>query len=1387
MADPLATATGDLRLSDEKLLRDIAAIRRRLLQEMRTLEEQAKVNIGVTVDLSKVRAEIRRELAVLQRTAAAGGITVPVDADTAPMAREIAGVKAAAEAVGIDIPVKLDLATARGDIAQLVAGLNAFDTIKLQADLRTDQIEEANAALLRLAAIAKSVESDTIIIDPIVRDAGARAELARISTLITAVSGQPVDIDVDVDAATALSQLSTVTAAVAALDGRDIDIQFDVNGIASAAAQIEAVDAVADKAASNNGGIGRLVSRLGFLAVGGVAAIGAAGAAITVMGVQSAAALEGTIKSFENILGSAEQADVLFKELQAFAIPSPFDTQTLANTARQLLAIGITAEEVVPTVKDLGAIVALLGNSSPEAFGRLTLALGQIRTSVKPLTQDLRQITSTLPGFNTEMQLAEGVAERFGVSFQEAQEKIKDGAITGEDAVDILLERMQEFPGVAGSIEAAAETLQGKLSAFGDTIQLNLISAFSGVSTLVADALGPLEGQVDIALKAIGPALARSFEGLIPQILPLVDDLGLALAPAFEGLFTGLGSALEGVVPVITQLLPLMGRVLPEIGRIIAELGPAVAQTGTTLASILVPGLTALADVLEIIPVPVLTSMVTAFVAFKAAQGVAGTITSITASFSRFSAVLPGTAKAASEAGAAVETTTTSMDTAGGAVKKFSSAAVVGSAAIVGAISGIGFAADDTAGKVTSFVSAVGSAAAGFAAGGPIGLGLAVGATAIGAIVGQLQAGKREAEEFQATVETLADTIRTEFGEAFGITEAQKLTAEDVIDTESFDEFLSQQLDTDFMEELLSGLPNGVRINRDELKELLAGTDADIAAFLDSLYVYEGGLANRIVNVEDVARIAGRLDEIDRVVSPVLDSLRTRAEFDADQTGKSYKTMADAYAANQRYMAGVAKERQQLLDDEAKSVKDLEEAYEEALKGVEAATKLVSTAFSGLDKNLSLTVARQNIETDIAGISSALLGLVDSDGFKKAQEEAKRLIEDINDQRDTIADLRADVAREQADAQTEADILDARIEAARAAGATVGAAALERERALVFQDAEKAQRNLDDALRELDELEARLGGIDLSNPGGLLDIVKQQAAEAGIGLYQFILAAPTEESKQLFQDTLAPTINGILSQAQGIFETQGATAAQLFLASASQDLTNQLTAGGLDPAIAQQLVDNLIQPDLLSTKMQEAVEAAITAANIAAAAGIEVPVNVNVVISERDRQILEALQVESAGRNQRVSANGGGIPFADGGLLFFRNGGVRENHTAHMAPAGAWRVFAEPETGGEAYIPLGVRKRRQSEKVLSQVAEMFGLALSRRDPVSADVAHGSRGGRPLVPSAAARQAVSRSMDRSVNVEQITVNEAKNAHKTATRIVSQLSDLGAGRIDWDEEF
>lgn len=74
------------------------------------------------------------------------------------------------------------------------------------------------------------------------------------------------------------------------------------------------------------------------------------------------------------------------------------------------------------------------------------------------------------------------------------------------------------------------------------------------------------------------------------------------------------------------------------------------------------------------------------------------------------------------------------------------------------------------------------------------------------------------------------------------------------------------------------------------------------------------------------------------------------------------------------------------------------------------------------------------------------------------------------------------------------------------------------------------------------------------------------------------------------------------------------------------------------------------------------------------------------------------------------------VPGAPPGTYRPRSGGPTaslnaEGHVAQIAPAGSWRVWAEPETGGEAYIPLAYSKRARSAALVADVAGRFGYGL----------------------------------------------------------------------------
>lgn len=70
-------------------------------------------------------------------------------------------------------------------------------------------------------------------------------------------------------------------------------------------------------------------------------------------------------------------------------------------------------------------------------------------------------------------------------------------------------------------------------------------------------------------------------------------------------------------------------------------------------------------------------------------------------------------------------------------------------------------------------------------------------------------------------------------------------------------------------------------------------------------------------------------------------------------------------------------------------------------------------------------------------------------------------------------------------------------------------------------------------------------------------------------------------------------------------------------------------------------------------------------------------------------------------------------PGAGGELAYFANGGI-EDHVAQIAGGGMTRVWAEPETMGEAYIPLAPTKRARSLDIWRETGRRLGVPMDGR-------------------------------------------------------------------------
>lgn len=180
-------------------------------------------------------------------------------------------------------------------------------------------------------------------------------------------------------------------------------------------------------------------------------------------------------------------------------------------------------------------------------------------------------------------------------------------------------------------------------------------------------------------------------------------------------------------------------------------------------------------------------------------------------------------------------------------------------------------------------------------------------------------------------------------------------------------------------------------------------------------------------------------------------------------------------------------------------------------------------------------------------------------------------------------------------------------------------------------------------------------------------------------------------------------LDNIASTALKVSENMGRAARQKFLTGAIQDLRTMGESMGVPKSEINKLIALLREANNTNVKPKIDVDTAASMAKIQAVR--------NSIESLRDRNLTITTVHKVVGNAADA------LPYrgeADGGVLsFYANGGMREQHIAQIAPAGSWRVWAEPETGGEAYIPLAPAKRERSIDIWEEVGARLGVQFER--------------------------------------------------------------------------
>lgn len=323
------------------------------------------------------------------------------------------------------------------------------------------------------------------------------------------------------------------------------------------------------------------------LTVGVGAGVGALTASVF-QGIQYNILGQQTAAAFTTMLGTRDAAREMMSELSDFATQSPFPRQAFIAGTQQLLGFKVEAESIIPIFGAIEDAVAATGGSAYDLSSLITI-FAQIKSAGRLMGQDLMQLSSR--GIDA-LQL---MADQAGVTKEEMKELTQSGAMDGQEIVEQLASAMEAtYGGAAEGVKAtmvgALDRVKGASRDLGSALVEPFVSfegggaAVSGVNA-IADVIRRVLGELKD-----GGVLEPLMVGL-ERFADLADVAGDRLREMFRATEPGQPVA-EGVqlikdlVGTASQIAPtltaagtafglLAGGNIPFVGELVAKLPTA--------------------------------------------------------------------------------------------------------------------------------------------------------------------------------------------------------------------------------------------------------------------------------------------------------------------------------------------------------------------------------------------------------------------------------------------------------------------------------------------------------------------------------------------------------------------------------------------------------------------------------------------------------------------------------------------------------------------------------------------------------------------------------------------------------------------------------------------
>ena len=197
---------------------------------------------------------------------------------------------------------------------------------------------------------------------------------------------------------------------------------------------------------------------------------------------------------FEAFLGSAEKAQKVVGELQSFAGKKLLPTQEVLDAGKGLLAFGVAADRLTPTLSQIADISKATGKN----FGELTTIFGKAKAAGVLYAEDINQLV------DAGIPIIGEFKKQLGVSTDQVKKLASEGKISFEELQLAFFNLTAEGGKFAGQAEAGADA--------GDRFNVAWTNALT---------------KVGVALKPAWDFVLDSLTGILDSVTKLASSTGI--------------------------------------------------------------------------------------------------------------------------------------------------------------------------------------------------------------------------------------------------------------------------------------------------------------------------------------------------------------------------------------------------------------------------------------------------------------------------------------------------------------------------------------------------------------------------------------------------------------------------------------------------------------------------------------------------------------------------------------------------------------------------------------------------------------------------------------------------------------------------------------------